>query len=127
MKKYVAYGIGAALVDTEIKVQDAELAQMKVEKGLMTLVDEERQRELLGHLEGHLVKANHASGGSAANSVIATAQFGGPTFFSCKVASDADGDLPLAFAWNFGGGAPNSAVAAPGNVMIFLAPENHIA
>ena len=26
MKKYVAYGIGAALVDTEIKVQDADLA-----------------------------------------------------------------------------------------------------
>ncbi|HEY6130772.1 MAG TPA: adenosine kinase, partial [Halioglobus sp.] len=47
MKKYVAYGIGAALVDTEIKVQDAELVKMKVEKGLMTLVDEERRRELL--------------------------------------------------------------------------------
>ena len=60
MKKYVAYGIGAALVDTEIKVTDAELAQMNVEKGLMTLVDEERQAELLGHLQGHLVKAVHA-------------------------------------------------------------------
>jgi sugar/nucleoside kinase (ribokinase family) len=96
MKKYVAYGIGAALVDTEIKVQDRELAQINVEKGLMTLVDEERQRELLGHLEGHLVKANHASGGSAGNSMIATAQFGGPTFMSCKVANDADGDIYIA-------------------------------
>ncbi len=96
MKKYVAYGIGAALVDTEIKVQDHELAQMKVEKGLMTLVDRERQTELLRHLEGHLVKANHASGGSAGNSMIATAQFGGPTFMSCKVANDADGDIYIA-------------------------------
>ena len=96
MKKYVAYGIGAALVDTEIKVQDAELAQMNVEKGLMTLVDEERRRELLTHLEGHLVKASHASGGSAGNSMIATAQFGGPTFMSCKVANDEDGDIYLA-------------------------------
>ena len=96
MKKYVAYGIGAALVDTEIKVNDRELAQMNVEKGLMTLVDEARQRELLGHLEGHLVKANHASGGSAGNSMIATAQFGGPTFMSCKVANDADGDIYIA-------------------------------
>ena len=52
MKKYMAYGIGAALVDTEIKVQDAELEQMRVEKGLMTLVDQERQRELLNHLRG---------------------------------------------------------------------------
>jgi sugar/nucleoside kinase (ribokinase family) len=96
MKKYVAYGIGAALVDTEIKVQDAELAQMNIEKGLMTLVDEQRRRELLAHLEGHLVKASHASGGSAGNSMIATAQFGGPTFMSCKVASDSDGDIYIA-------------------------------
>jgi len=96
MKKYVAYGVGAALVDTEIKVQDNDLAQMKVEKGLMTLVDRERQVELLGHLEGHLVKANHTSGGSAGNSMIASAQFGGPTFMSCKVANDADGDIYLA-------------------------------
>ena len=96
MKKYMAYGIGAALVDTEIKVQDAELAQMDVEKGLMTLVDEARQGELLGHLEGHLVKASHASGGSAGNSMIASARFGGPTFMSCKVADDADGDIYVA-------------------------------
>jgi sugar/nucleoside kinase (ribokinase family) len=96
MKKYVAYGIGAALVDTEIKVRDDELAQMKVDKGLMTLVDQERQSELLSHLEGHLVKANHASGGSAGNSMIATAQFGSPTFMSCKVANDADGDIYIA-------------------------------
>ena len=96
MKKYVAYGIGAALVDTEIKVQDIELSQMNVEKGMMTLVDADRQAELLSHLEGHLVKASHASGGSAGNSMIAAAQFGGPTFMSCKVANDSDGDIYIA-------------------------------
>jgi sugar/nucleoside kinase (ribokinase family) len=96
MKKYVAYGIGAALVDTEIKVEDSELAQMNVDKGMMTLVDADRQNELLGHLQGHLVKASHASGGSAGNSMIAAAQFGGPTFMSCKVANDADGDIYVA-------------------------------
>lgn len=96
MKKYVAYGIGAALVDTEIKVQDEDLAQMNVDKGMMTLVDEARQAQLLAHLQGHLVKASHASGGSAGNSMIATAQFGGPTFMSCKVAADRDGDIYLA-------------------------------
>jgi sugar/nucleoside kinase (ribokinase family) len=96
MKKYMAYGIGAALVDTEIRVQDRDLEQMNVGKGLMTLVDQERQSELLSHLEGHLVKANHASGGSAGNSMIAAAQFGGPTFMSCKVANDLDGDIYIA-------------------------------
>ncbi|MEH6591082.1 MAG: adenosine kinase [Halioglobus sp.] len=95
MKKYKVYGIGAALVDTEIKVDDADLAAMQVEKGLMTLVDEDRLKELLAHLDGHLVKASHASGGSGGNSVIATALFGSPSFMSCKVANDADGDIYL--------------------------------
>lgn len=96
MKKYKAYGIGAALVDTEIKVNDKELATMSVEKGLMTLVDEARQQELLEHLQGHMVKASHASGGSAGNSMIATALFGGRSFMSCKVAGDSDGDIYIA-------------------------------
>jgi sugar/nucleoside kinase (ribokinase family) len=94
--QYSVYAIGAALVDTEIQVNDSDLDTMAVEKGLMTLVDQERQAELMGHLQGHLVGANHASGGSAGNSMIATALFGAPTFMSCKVADDADGDIYLA-------------------------------
>ncbi|MFO7551141.1 MAG: adenosine kinase [Haliea sp.] len=93
MKKYAIYGMGAALVDTEIQVQDDELLGMGVDKGLMTLVDEARQAELLQQLQGHLVKASHASGGSAGNSMIAAAQFGAPTFMSCKVADDDDGTI----------------------------------
>ena len=93
MKKYTIYGMGAALVDTEIQVQDAELTTMGVDKGLMTLVDEARQAELLGLLQGDLVKASHASGGSAGNSMIAAAPFGVPTYMTCKVADDADGAI----------------------------------
>ena len=72
MKTYAAYAIGAALVDTEIQVTDAELATMNVEKGMMTLVDQARQRDILTTLSDHLIRANHASGGSAGNSMIAT-------------------------------------------------------
>lgn len=96
VNQYAVYAIGAALVDTEIQVNDDELQTMNVEKGMMTLVDEARQSELLGHLSGHLVRASHASGGSAGNSMIATALFGAPAFMSCKVAEDADGDIYLA-------------------------------
>ena len=96
MKPYAAYAIGAALVDTEIQVTDAELATMNVEKGMMTLVDQARQRDILTTLSDHLIQANHASGGSAGNSMIATAMMGAPTYMSCKVAEDADGDIYLA-------------------------------
>ena len=96
MKKYKVYGLGAALVDTEIKVDDQDLNAMGVDKGMMTLVDQDRQSELLQHLAGHMVKASHASGGSAGNSMIAAALFGAPTFMTCKVANDEDGAIYLA-------------------------------
>ncbi len=95
MKKYHLYGIGAALVDTEIEVHDHELATMGVDKGLMTLVDEDRQHELLEHLKGHLVHSKQASGGSACNSVVAAAWFGAKSYYSCKVADDDFGKLFL--------------------------------
>ncbi|WOJ93006.1 adenosine kinase [Congregibacter variabilis] len=93
MKRFKVYGLGAALVDTEIRVDDPLLAELGVEKGLMTLVDSNRRGALLRALDGHLVEANHASGGSAGNSVIATALFGGECFMTCRVADDADGRI----------------------------------
>ena len=76
MKKYQIYGIGAALVDTEVVVSDEFLKQNQIEKGVMTLVDEPRQAELLNAFSAdkhHLMKK---SGGSACNTVIAAANFG---------------------------------------------------
>ncbi len=93
MSKYHLYGLGAALVDTEIDVSDSDLQQLGIDKGLMTLVDRDRQTAILASLEGHLVHAKQASGGSAANSIIAASYFGAKTFYSCKVAADALGEF----------------------------------
>ena len=90
---HFVYAIGAALVDTEIDVNDNDLAELGIEKGMMTLVDEARQSEIKAHLAGHLKTANHACGGSAGNSVIAASQFGAPTYMSCLVSNDEDGDI----------------------------------
>ena len=46
-KQYHIYGIGAALVDTEITLSDADLTTMAVTKGVMTLVDEAGQNALI--------------------------------------------------------------------------------
>lgn len=95
MNTYHVYGLGAALVDTEIEVSDQDLLDLKVDKGLMTLADSERQQQLLSQLKGHLVAAKRASGGSAANTIIAASYFGANTFYSCKVAADENGDFYL--------------------------------
>ena len=72
MSEYFVYAIGAALVDTEIDVSDQDLSQLSIEKGMMTLVDETRQAEIKHYLADKLASANHACGGSAGNSVIAS-------------------------------------------------------
>ena len=90
-KKYQIYGIGAALVDTEVVVTDEFLSTHKIDKGLMTLVDEERQFELLGALNSRSVHVKRSCGGSACNSIVAASCFGSKTFYSGKVANDDDG------------------------------------
>ena len=90
-KKYDIFGVGAALVDTEILVTDDFLAQHDIGKGLMTLVDEERQHYLIKALNSHAVHKKKACGGSACNSIVAASSFGSETFYAGKVASDKDG------------------------------------
>ncbi len=94
-KQFDIYGIGAALVDTEITLSDADLNRMGVAKGVMTLVDEVRQHQLMDHLQEHLVASRRASGGSAANTIIAASYFGCNNVYSCKVANDDNGAFYL--------------------------------
>ncbi len=86
MALYQVYGIGNALVDMEYEVDYADLEVLGVEKGVMTLVDEAKQLEVMLHLASH--HHQRGSGGSAANTVIGLSQLGGRGFYSCKVADD---------------------------------------
>ena len=92
-KKYNVYGIGNALVDLEFKVTEEFLQTHEVQKGLMTLVDEETQSRLIKEID--TTNTDRKSGGSAANSIIAVSQLGGKSFYSCKVANDEFGDFYL--------------------------------
>jgi len=93
MAKYNIYGIGAALVDTEVEVSDAFLADANIDKGVMTLVDEARQTELLAALASENTHMLRKCGGSVCNSVVAASSLGAKAFFSGKVADDSDGGL----------------------------------
>jgi len=91
MNKYNVYAIGNALVDMEFAIDDEFLNKMNIDKGVMTLVDKDQQQALYEALAGHSGKM--ASGGSAANTIIAVSHFGGNAFYSCKVANDPAGDF----------------------------------
>ena len=91
MKTYDVYGIGAALVDIEFKVDDSFLLQNQVDKGLMTLVDEDRQYQLIANLGAHSQLVKRSCGGSACNTIVAASGFGAKAFYAGKVASDEEG------------------------------------
>ena len=91
--KYDVTGIGNALVDIEFKVKDQFFTDNGVEKGLMTLVDEERQNSLMAVID--TAEAKKQAGGSAANSIVAVSQFGGRSFYNFRVADDELGHFYL--------------------------------
>ena len=85
------YAIGSALVDTEIRVTTDFLSAQGIEKGVMTLVDEARQVDLVRALIQHHSHIDRACGGSACNTAVAAAEFGASVAFSGRVANDSDG------------------------------------
>ena len=91
MKTYDVYGIGAALVDIEFKVDDDFLEKNQVDKGIMTLVDEEKQHQLIANLGSHSELIKRSCGGSACNTIVAASGFGAKAFYAGKVASDDEG------------------------------------
>ncbi|NJR67238.1 MAG: adenosine kinase [Synechococcales cyanobacterium CRU_2_2] len=93
MARYDVYGLGNALLDIECEVSVETLQSLDIDKGVMTLLDEETQDKILSHLSDRATK--QTSGGSAANTIIAISQFGGQAFYSCKVANDAFGQYYL--------------------------------
>lgn len=126
MARYNIYGLGAALVDTEIEVSDEDLQALAIEKGLMTLVDEARQHEIVKHLEGHLVHSRRASGGSACNSIIAASYFGASTYYSCKVADDDNGSFFMGDLKSAGVAADFKAERAAGitgKCLVMITPD----
>ena len=88
-KKYDVFGVGNAIVDILAQVQDQSIVDLELAKGTMALMDAETQSGVLQHLEGHSLQL--ASGGSAANTMVAVAQSGGNGVYFGKIANDTNG------------------------------------
>lgn len=87
--KFDVYGLGNALVDMEFRVDDSFLRTHGIDKGHMTLVDENRLEALAHALREQ--PHERISGGSAANTIYAVQSFGGQAFYSCRLADDPTG------------------------------------
>ncbi len=85
-------GIGSALTDLLIKLEDDNLlSELNLPKGSMTLVDEQT-KDLIANKTAHL-ENEMVSGGSAANTIHGLAILGTQTAFWGKVGNDKTGDF----------------------------------
>ena len=85
-KKYDVFGIGNALLDCVYMVEDKFLEENKIEKGLMTLVDEVKQKSIIEKIKSY--DSFIQSGGSVTNSVYTLSQLGGSGYVSVLVSDD---------------------------------------
>ncbi len=86
---YDVFGVGNAIMDLQVRCDDAFLARHGIDKGIMTLVDETRQKSILEALADHQV--HYCSGGSAANTIVGIADMGGRAAYACKTGEDSFG------------------------------------
>jgi sugar/nucleoside kinase (ribokinase family) len=82
-------GIGNAMVDVLSHAEDGFLARQGLVKGTMHLVDEPRAREIYDAMGPGV----EMSGGSAANTVVGVASFGGRAHYVGKVRDDQLGEV----------------------------------
>lgn len=93
MKTHDVVGICNALVDILIKVGDADVRHLGLNKGVMHLVDSPRQADVLEYLKGH--EQFIELGGSTLNALRTLAQLGKKTVFAGMVSDDVYGNRIL--------------------------------
>lgn len=115
-------GIGNALVDVLSQESDAFLAAQGLTKGAMQLVDEARA----GALYAAMGPAVEVSGGSAANTIVGVASFGGRAHYMGKVRDDQLGEVFSHDLRSVGVGYSTSAATSgpsTGRCLIVVTPD----
>lgn len=88
MKQFKLCGLGNAIVDIFLEVNDADFETLGFERGTMRLVEKEDQEKLLSQFHDGHHDLKLVSGGSVANSVIGFSQLGGSAAFIGCVGDD---------------------------------------
>ena len=115
-------GIGNAIVEVLSQADDDFLAANGIEKGAMTLIDAARAEELYGRMGPGL----EISGGSAANTMVGLASFGGRAAYIGKVRAD---QLGAVFAHDIRAAgvrfatAPTTTGAPTARCLILVTPD----
>ena len=120
--KYDVLGVGNALLDIQARVPDSVLAELHFAKGIMTLVDEPTQEQILGKL--HQSALHRCAGGSAANTIMGVADFGGTAAYVGKVGQDEIGEFFLGDMRKMGVAIESTPIAGRTGTCVVLITED---
>ncbi len=115
-------GIGNAIVDVLTTTDDSTLEELSFEKGSMTLIDENKAKELYEKATNTIQR----SGGSAANSLACVAQLGGKAAFIGRVRNDKLGEIfteEISRTGTIFKTPPSSAGPSTARCLIFVTPD----
>lgn len=120
------YAVGNALMDIQAQVGDDVPGQVGFEKGVMTLVDDSGQAKVLQVLHDRYGSdVSRCPGGSAANTVIGLADFGGSAIFAGRTGGDEIGQAYNAAMRELGVEIAIEAIpgAQTGTSVILITPD----
>lgn len=123
-KQFDVFGIGNAIMDLQLRVDEEAIATLNLRKGTMRLLELTDQRELLDYAQAKVVY--HSSGGSAANSIITVAQLTGRAAFGCLLGDDEFGRCYASEMENLNIRLFNTLQrgCATGTSVIFITPDS---
>lgn len=122
--RFDVLGLGNAIVDVLAHAEEARIAELGLEKGIMTLVDQDRSEELYAAMG----PAIEASGGSCANTMAGIASLGGRSAYIGRVRDDQLGHF---FAHDIRAAGvhftsrPSTDGPPTARSMIFVTPDAH--
>tara|TARA_B100000965_G_scaffold344763_1_gene315172 strand:- start:2240 stop:3247 length:1008 start_codon:yes stop_codon:yes gene_type:complete len=115
-------GIGNAIVDVLTTIDDITLDRLSYKKGSMTLIDENKAKDLYEITTNRIQR----SGGSVANSLACIAQLGGKTAFIGRVRNDKLGEIfteEISSTGTLYKTPPSSIGPSTARCLIFVTPD----
>lgn len=117
-------GLGNAMMDFLVEVDENKLLEFNLNKGEMHLIEEDRAKEILKKINEYQLKIEIAPGGSAANTLRGVAFLGGKAILCGKVGADPHGEVYVQEMNNLGVSARiNKHYKTTGHCISFITPD----
>jgi len=124
MKTNDVIGLGNALMDFLIEVEDHKLVEFNLSKGEFHLIDAEKAQQLLQTIKEQELKIETVPGGSAANTLKGIALLGGGAILCGKIGMDEHGEVYEQQMSNHGVVSRlNKHDAVTGHAITFITPD----